>query len=347
MRSPMRVLMLVHEDLVPPPTFEGLSEREITEVRTEDDVLVALEESGHEVQVLGLYDRLQPLDEALAGFRPHVVFNLLEEFHGDVRFDAHVAAYLELKRVPYTGCGPRGLSLARDKALAKKIVAFHGVTVPRFQTFALGARKPAELRVALPAIVKCQTLEASTGISQASVVHGEKALRERVAFVHERFEVDAIVEEFVPGREIYSAVLGHHRAQVMPPWELYLDGLPDTAPRIATSRVKWDLRYQEKYRIRAGAARRLSAATTDLIARTSHTIYEELGLDGYARIDYRLDSSGALFFLEANPNPDIAEFEEFSSAARAGGLNYHALLEEMLRLARRRGGRRPSRRASP
>jgi len=335
----MRVLLLVHEDLVPPPSFEGLTEEEITEVRTEDDVLVALEESGHDVKVLGLYDQLGPLDDALRQFRPQVVFNLLEEFHGDVRFDAHVAAYLELRRIPFTGCGPRGLFMARDKALAKKILAFHGVTVPQFATFPVGARPTPPAGLPYPAIVKCQTLEASTGISQASVVHGERALCERVAFIHERYEVDAIVEQFIDGREIYSAVLGNGRVRVMPPWELFLNGLPESAPRIATSRVKWDLKYQEKYRIRAGAARRVSDAVRQRIEVASRAVYRHLGLDGYARVDYRLDRKGDLYFLEANPNPDIAEFEEFSSAAKAGGLPYHALLDEMLRLAKRREAR--------
>lgn len=335
----MRVLLLVHEDLVPPPSFEGLSEEEITEVRTEDDVLVALEESGHHVQVLGLYDQLGPLDEALRSFRPHVVFNLLEEFHGDVRFDAHVAAYLELRRIPFTGCGPRGLFMARDKALAKKILAYHGITVPQFATFPVGTRFVSPAGLPYPVIVKCQTLEASTGISQASIVHGERALRERVAFIHERYEVDAIAEQFIDGREIYSAVVGNEKVRVMPPWELFLNGLPESAPRIATSRVKWDLKYQEKYRIRAGAARRASDALRQQIEDTSRAVYRHLGLDGYARIDYRLDRKGDLYFLEANPNPDIAEFEEFSSASKAGGLRYHDLLEELLRLAKRREAR--------
>ena len=331
----MRVLILVHRDLVPPETFDGLTPAEINAVRTEDDVLVALEELGHDVRVLGLYDELGPLRDALADFEPQVVFNLLEEFHGSALFDYHVAAYLELQRVAYTGCNSRGLVIARDKALSKKILHYHRVKVPPFATFERGRKIRRPRSLAFPLIVKSQVFEASEGIAQASVVHSDADLEERVRFVHERIGSDAIAERYIDGRELYSAVLGNRRLEVMPTWELFLDGLPPGATRIATRKVKWDFDYRERHGIRIGRAA-IDETLERKIMRTSRRLCRALGLDGYVRIDYRLSPDGDLHFLEANPNPDIAEGDEFASACEARGMSYHAVLARILHLARRR-----------
>lgn len=336
----MRVLVLVHEDLVPPSTFDGMTDEEINEVRTEDDVVVALEELGHEVKVLGLYDELAPLRRALDDFDPHVVFNLLEEFHGSPVFDYHVVAYLELMKVAYTGCNSRGLLIARDKALSKKILQYHRIRVPRFGTCALGERfrRPKTLR--FPLIVKSQIFESSSGLTTESVVRDDEALAERITLMHESLGTDVIVEEYVEGREIYAAVLGDRRMKVMPLWELHLDGLPEDAPRFATDQVKWDIDFQERHRIRISRAQGLTPQLEEAVARNTRRICKRLGLDGYVRVDFRLAPDGEVYFLEANPNPDIAEAEEFASAAEAGGLPYHDLLSRILDQARRRAKRR-------
>jgi D-alanine-D-alanine ligase len=331
----MRVLILVHRDLVPPETLEGLTPAEIDEIRTEDDVIVALQELGHDVRVLGLYDELGPLRDALAEFRPQVVFNLLEEFHGSVLFDYHVAAYLELHRVAFTGCNSRGLLIARDKALSKKILQYHRVKAPPFATFERGRKIRRPRSLDFPLIVKSQVFEASEGIAQASVVHGDAELEERVRFVHERVGSDAIAERYVEGRELYSAVIGNRRLEVMPTWELFLEGMPTGATRIATRKVKWDSDYRAKHGIRIGPAS-LDDALARKIARTSRRLSRALGLDGYVRIDYRLSAEGDLYFLEANPNPDIAKGDEFASACEARGMSYHQVLTRILHLARRR-----------
>ncbi|HSE42914.1 MAG TPA: D-alanine--D-alanine ligase, partial [Acidobacteriota bacterium] len=120
----LRTIVLVHEDLVPPDSIEGLSHKEIAPWKTEYDVISTLKKSGHEVLPVGLYDDLGVIQRALEEFKPHIAFNLLEEFHGYSLFDQHVVSYLELRRQKYTGCNPRGLTLAHDKALAKKILTY-------------------------------------------------------------------------------------------------------------------------------------------------------------------------------------------------------------------------------
>ncbi len=334
---PKRILVLVHEDLIPPESLDGLTDAEIQEIRTEDDVIIGLEELGHHVKVLGLYEELAPLRETLESFQPHIVFNLLEEFRGQPLLDYHMVAYLVLRKVAYTGCNPRGLLIARDKALSKKILHYHRIRVPRFATFPRGRRVRRPKRLTYPAIVKSQTEEASYGIAQASVVTSDEALQERVQFIHQRIGTAAIAEQFVEGRELYVAVMGNQRVQTMPPWELDLSRMPDEAHRIATRKVKFDLDYQEKHKIEIRRAANLSDEQLADIDRTSKRIYRRLGLDGYARIDYRLTDDGKLYFLEANPNPDIADGEEFSSAAAAAGLEYPKLLQRLVSLGLRRG----------
>ena len=234
----------MHRDFVPPASLKGLSDAQVDRIKSEIDVTEALRLLGHEVHELGVHDELRPLRAALEERQPELVFNLLEEFQDQVVFDQHVVAFLELMRVPYTGCNPRGLTLARDKALSKLVVAHHRVRVPRFEVFRQGRAVRRPKRLAFPLIVKSLVAESSVGISKASLVRDDAALAERVRFVHEWIHTDAIAEEFVPGRELYVGVLGNERATVLPPRELVMNRAPGE-PLIATERVKHSLRYQE------------------------------------------------------------------------------------------------------
>jgi D-alanine-D-alanine ligase len=335
-----RILVLVHPSLVPPDTDRGVPEAERNLWKTEYDVVSTLRRLGHAVRVLGVDDELRPIRREVEEWKPHVVFNLLEEFHGLREFVPHVVSYLELLRVPYTGCGPHGLLVAGDKALAKKLLAYHRIRSPDFIVVRRGrpTRRPASL--AFPLIVKSLTEEASTGISQASIVGDDARLSDRVRFVHDSVGTDAIVEEYIDGRELYVGVLGAVRPRVFPAWELLFENLSARAQPIATARVKHDPGYQETRGIFQAEAE-LEAAVANRVAHTSRRIYRILGLDGYARIDFRLRADGALYFLEANPNPEIARNEEFASAAAVTGLDYPALLDRIVSMAVRRGRRAP------
>jgi D-alanine-D-alanine ligase len=187
-----------------------------------------------------------------------------------------------------------------------------------------------------PLIVKSLIEHASVGIARASVVDTDEKLEERVRFVHERIGTDAIAEQFISGREIYVGVLGNDRLRVLPTWELQFGSVPANTPLIATERVKHDPDYQERMGILQGPAQDLPEAVVNSMGRLSKRIYRTLELDGYARIDYRLAATGELFFLEANPNPEIAEREEFAQAALHDGISYPELLQRILRLGIRR-----------
>jgi D-alanine-D-alanine ligase len=332
----LRVLVLVHPDLMPPDSTKGYSEQEINVWKTEYDVVSTLREAGHEVRPLGVHDELKPIREEIENWKPHVVFTLLEEFHGEAVYDHNVASYLELMRVPYTGCNPRGLILARGKDMSKTLVHYHRIPVPAFAVFPMHRRVRRPARLALPLIVKSLSEDASLGISQASVVDTDEKLAERVTFVHDRIGTAAIAEQYIEGRELYVGVLGNDRLRVLPVWELQFGNLAQGAWPIATEKVKHDPDYQERRGILHGPAKDLKPELCARIKGAAKRIYRTLDLDGYARIDFRLSADGILYFLEANPNPEIAESQEFATAARHDGLKYPDLLERILTLGIRR-----------
>jgi D-alanine-D-alanine ligase len=196
----LRVLVLMHPDLVPPDSVEGRSEREIFVWKTEYDVVSTLRRLGHDVRALGVRDELLPIRDTIEEWQPEIVFNLLEEFHGKTIYDHNLVSYLELRHMRYTGCNPRGLVLARGKALSKKLVAYHRIHVPAFAVFPIGRTVRRPPRLAFPLIVKSLVEDASLGIARASVVDSDEKLSERVAFVHEKIGTDAIAEEYIHGR---------------------------------------------------------------------------------------------------------------------------------------------------
>jgi D-alanine-D-alanine ligase len=332
MKRKLRVLVLMHEDLVPPETVESAAAARAAPYKTEYDVLRALRKLGHEARPLGVHDDLSTLRDALTEFRPHLTFNVLEEFHGVTMYGQAVISYLELLRAAYSGCNPRGLMLAHDKLLTKKLLAYHRLPVPRATVFPLGRAVRASKRLVYPLIVKSTFEDASLGISQASIVHSEEKLVERVHFMHERFGTDALAEEFVEGRELYVGLLGNQRVRVLPVWEMKFNKWPDGQPRIATEKVKWDLKYQAEHDIQTARAEDLPAGVARRIERVARAVWRVLGLSGYARMDLRLTEDGRVYVIEANANPDLARDEDFAQSALAVGLDYPALIQRILQL---------------
>lgn len=327
----MRVLLLCHEDLVPPSSREGCDPDAIYDWQAEYDVAHAIRNLGHEVQVLGVSDDVLPIRHCVEGFEPDVVFNQLVELRDVGAFAVHVASYLELLGVPYTGCNPRGLTLARDKALSKKILRYHRIPTPAFLAFPMGRKVRVPKHVPYPMIVKSLDEEASRGVSQASIVHDGAALAERVEFVHRNVGSGAIAEQYVDGRELTVGVLGNERLQVFPVWELSFANLPEGTEPIATERVKWDRAYQKKLGVTTGPAD-LPDAVAKRIARIARRSFRALNLSGYARLDLRLSGDGRLHVIEANPNPDLTDDEDFALAAGRSGLPYLRLIQRIMTL---------------
>ena len=334
-RRKLRVVLLADETLLPLGDLKDFSEKQRELRKTEFDVRDGLEELGHEVIPIGVSNDLATIRGAIDAHKPHIAFNLVEEFDGIGHFDQHVVSYLELCRQPYTGCNPRGLTLARDKALTKKVLAYEGMKVPEFAVFPRKRvlKRPESLH--FPLFVKPLAEEGSAGVSASSIVHTDEQLSERVAYIHSTTAAAAIAEEFIEGREIYVGVFGNNRTIALPPWEFRrTDKRDENKPLVATDRAKWDPEYQRQHGLKTGPAR-LSSSTEGNLATLSKHIYRTLGLSGYARLDFRLTEAGEAYLLEANPNPQIARDEDFARSARHIGISYPDLLEQLLRLGMR------------
>ena len=326
----LRVLVLTHQAFELPDSLDGLSDEEIAPWKTEYDVVTALRDLGHETRTLGGIEELADIRRTLHEWDPNVVFNLLEEFRGEGFYVPYVLGYLRLMRRPFTGCNPSGLMVADDKILTKKILRFHRIPVPDFAVFPRRrvVRRPRHL--SYPVIVKSSTEHGSLGIAQASVVTTDEKLAERVEFIHKKLDTDAIAEEYIEGRELYIGVLGNRRLETFPVWEMVFEHLPNGAPRIATAKVKWDLEYQTKIGIKTHAAAGLPEGVEDRMRKLCKRVYRILGLNGYARMDFRLTESGRLYLLEPNPNPDLAFDEDFAESALATGLPYEKLIQRIV-----------------
>lgn len=323
--------MLVYDTHVPPdkPTIGVIK---TAEWRAEYEVISTLKSSGYEVEVLGLGEDILAIRESILSFRPHVVFNFIEELHGERILDQNVVSFLETMLIPYTGCNPRGLMLSRDKGLSKKLLSFHGIDVPKFHVFPQKKGISLSYDFSFPLLVKPIAEQASSGISQRSIVTSKKALKERVEWVHDYLGVDAIAEEYIDGRELYAGVMGNHRVEVFPTWELSFGNLSKKSFPIATERAKWDEKYMRRHKIELGPASSLSEVTQRKIENVCKKTYRILGLSGYARMDLRLDPRGKVFLIEANPNPHIGAGEAFAASAKLAGYSYADLIKKIIQL---------------
>jgi D-alanine-D-alanine ligase len=322
----------MHDYMVPPDRVKG-HDIYTVEWRTEYNVFRTLKKKlKHDVHVLGVKDDLAVIRQANDEFKPHIAFNLLEAFHEVGTYDQNVVSYLELLRLPYTGCNPRGMFLARDKALSKKLLHYHRIRVPDFAVMRRGRKVRKPKRLDYPLFVKSLTQEASIGISQASVVDDDTKLVERVQFIHESIGTDAIVERYIKGRELYCGVLGNDRLKVLPVFELTFDNMPDGQHKIATERVKWNSKYQDKVGVMTGLAEDLSDEQIKRIQHITRRTYRVLEMNGYGRIDLRVDADGQIYVLEANPNPQIAQYEDFARSADCADIPYHDLIQRILKM---------------
>jgi D-alanine-D-alanine ligase len=328
----LRILILIEKGNMPPDTVAEADQDLTAPWKTEFDVYSHLHAMGHEVRKLEVHNELSVIREAIAEFKPQVAFNLMDAF-GDIHiFDQHVVSFLELVNQPYTGCNPRGLTLTRDKALTKKIMAYHRIHVPKFTVLPRRRRIRRPRDLPFPLIVKSVNVEGSIGISKASLVHDDEHFEERVRFIHESLETYAIAEQYIEGRELYVGVVGNLRLATLPVWELVWDKAPEDMPRFATRRAKSDSGYQRKWGIATRHAEGLGRDFEQSLAHLCKRIYRIMGCSGYARMDFRMSADGQVYLLEANPNPQLGLGDEFAESAAHAGIGYDQLLTRIVKL---------------
>jgi D-alanine-D-alanine ligase len=324
--------VLVDEDEEAPassgkePVTRTLDKKEV-----EEEVADALVKLGHE-PVMHEIDGTTKSLLSLARVECDLIFNLCESFADDDTADFKIAAFLELLGKNYTGTGTHGLMLAQDKAVAKKIFAFHGIHTPVFAKSFRG-RLDFSHDLEFPVIVKPAREDGSIGIEFSAVVNSIKELMERMDWLHQHFDSPVLIEEYIEGREIYVGVIGNDKPEPLPVIELDLSKLPEGTPRIAGAEVKWGKGTKVYRDTRSGAATDLADETVAALQQTAVAAYQALELRDYGRVDMRLQADGRVHVIEVNPNPWLSSRAEFAMAARKSGRTYTKLIEEIVELA--------------
>jgi D-alanine-D-alanine ligase len=300
------------------------------------EITAVLRGGGHEIFRV-VVDGTGACLRRLSRLRCDLLFNLVESFGGDDTKEPSVAGYYDLLGLRYTGSGPRGLALAMDKAVTKKVLHFHGVQSPMFVTVFRGRLGWAD-DLQFPVIVKPSREDGSIGIGFGALASNIKELMERIDELHADFNHPVLIEQYIEGREIYVGVIGNAAAEALPPVELDLSHLPKGTPRIAGTEVKW----QEGTRAYRGSRTRvpadLPAALVEAIQAAAVTAFQTLHLRDYARFDFRVSPAGVPHLIEANPNPYLHSNAEFIRAARASGRTYPGTIREIVGLALSRYG---------
>jgi D-alanine-D-alanine ligase len=330
-KKKLKILALF--DAIAPTTIDQdlSAELKTEDWKTEANVLKALRELGHSFEHLAIFDNLDLLQQKLQSFQPDIIFNLADQFKNNRAFDQNIVSFMEMHGVTFTGCGSTGLTLCKHKAISKKILGYHRIHVPEFTVIARGKRCVRPARLKFPIVVKPLKEEASYGISQASFVETDDQFKERVQFIHTSHDCDVIAEEYIAGRELYVSVIGNHKLDVFPIRELVFKEVPPDEPKMATYRAKWDEEYRKRWGLQNRFAEGIDPALARDIVQRCKRIYRLLTIDGYARIDLRVTPANEIYFIEANPNPILAEDEDFAQSAQKNGLTYPQLIERIIR----------------
>jgi len=328
-----KVLVLFDTAGTPPADQDFTKEMKTDDWAAEAHVIDALKKLGHEVRTIGVWDEPGMIIDEIKANPPDIVFNLTEHFNAVSAYDRNVAGLLEMMGVPYTGSSPTGLTLCKNKGMAKELLAYHKIRVPNFAIFSPGAtiKKPPHLN--FPLFIKPAEEEASYGISQDSFVETDEAFEERIRFIHERMNQTALAEEYIAGREIYVSLIGNERLRVFPLREVIFTEVPEDQPKFSTFKAKWDDAYRKRWGIQNVFAEPFPDGVVQRMSRMCKAVYRALRIRGYGRIDLRVTPEGEIVILEANPNPNLDRDDEFAQSAMKAGLNYERMIQRILRLA--------------
>lgn len=333
MSRKLKMLVLFDSAGKPPADQDFTEQLKSPDWKTEANVIKTLNDLGHEVRMLGVYDDPNLILQEVKEHPPEIIFNLVEHFRENPSLERNIIALLELLGIPFTGCGLTGVMLCKNKGLTKTILTFHRIGVPEFASFYREKPIHRPKRLSFPILVKPLREQASYGIAQASFVENDPDFLERVRFIHEKLNRDVIAEEYIEGRELYVSILGNDRLEIFPLREIKFGEIPDEEPKFATYKAKWDDNYRKRWGIKNTFADKLPEGIQPKIESLCKRAYHALQVKGYARLDLRLTPEGKIVVLEVNPNPMLAEDEDFAESARKHGIDYPNLIQRILNLS--------------
>jgi D-alanine-D-alanine ligase len=313
-------------------TAMGESKAELGVLDEVHAVQDALNELNYPSLLLPLSPPLKSVKQKLAGLNVDVAFNLFEGFEGSPETEAKVAEMLADLKIPFTGCPSQALALALDKTKTKDLLKKNGIPTPEFQL--LNADNISKFKLKYPCIVKPVAEDASHGLSEESVVHDFAALKKQVAKISSLFGGQALVEEFIDGREFNTTVLGNNRLSI-PAISEIVYSLPPDKPRVLTFDAKWEEESLYFKSTKAVCPARITLEEEKKIGLIAKAAFRLLGCRGYGRVDFRQDCAGNFVVLEVNPNPDITPGSGAALQTQTAGMSYTKFVEKIIRLALR------------
>ncbi len=314
---------------------------------SEDSNAIDLSENGFQNQINDLIENISSVYQNVKGFsvngninslykeirsyKPDTILNLTESIEGNAQMESHIAAMFDILEVVYTGNGPLPLGNCLYKQRTKRILQGSGIPTPNYEVVLyIDRNSPIKMDLEFPLIVKLLNEDASIGISENSIVHGKKELRERVTYLFRNFKQDIIIEEFIDGRELNVSILGE---EVLPISEISFKGLPKKLPKIITYEAKWAPESDYFKFTNPVCPAKLSQRTSKKIKEIALRAYRELECRDYARVDIRLAKHNKPYVIEINPNPDISPDAGFARAAEAADLSYDKLIQKIIDLS--------------
>lgn len=306
------------------------------QIPTHDEVVEHVQEAllsyGYQVSLLPINQSIDRIINGIRTIKPDLIFNLVETFRNNNRFDSNVTALLEMFGIPFTGSNASSLFLSGDKYISKKIFDFHRIPYADFFIVRVGQDVSVPRGFNYPLFVKPVREDASIGIDDNSVVWDYKSLVNKVSELHGLLNDDVMVEEFIDGREFYISILGSGK-NTMPLEIVELDfsKWPENKPKIYSKKAKFDESSEEfksigfKYGSDIDLSQDIKKKMNDIAIKVSRA----LDIGDYARVDVRMDKEERLYVLEINLNPYLAKGDIFSMAAEASGILYNDLINKI------------------
>ncbi|MFO1469579.1 MAG: ATP-grasp domain-containing protein [Turneriella sp.] len=332
----MKILVAFDYPVMPPKNGDYAAQLSAEDWRPIRNVSEAITRLGHEAILQGVFDNIMPLITTVRRRKPDLVFNLLETFKQERKYEGALAGLFDLLQVPYTGCSAAALTICRNKQYTKQLLSQYEILIPKSVLFPRGKTNRSVKDLRFPVIVKPLGLEGSDGISQASFVEDEKACVERVKTLHETYEVDAIAEEYIEGREIYAGVLGLDKLTALPLRQRAVHKFSRRPAKFATFHAKWNPEFRKKWGIKNTFAKGIDEKVESEIENISKTAFRALGLSGFARLYLRLTDKNEVYVIEVNPNPNIANDDEIAYAAQRLGISYDQLIQKLVDYGKRK-----------
>jgi len=333
------------------PKFEGMAQDQWDDLDSEKTIkslVEAIRAGGHTCEFL---EGNLSLLTTLPSFKPDICFNICEGHFGDAR-EAHVPSILEMMRIPYTGSKVLTLALSLDKPMTKRVIAFHDLPTPSFQTFER-IDEPLAIDMSFPLFVKPSREGTGMGVSRNSIVHDENEMREQISVIIDKYKQPALVERYIEGREVTIGFVGNllgpvaHRLpddetarriqaglHFFPPMEVDLSPFTET-DTVYSNRLKVDLADKLNYLCPAPISEEMKADLNWLAA----AVFRVTGALDVSRVDFRLDMHDNYkpYILEINPLPGLSPvISDLVIEAAGEGIGHTELVNMILETALKR-----------